>query len=136
MRTIVLIVIFSFADSIVQGSVLRCVIADSIARSELSVPDVRGEVFIFDVSTGIYTGFFLETGPYDLAKYLDITFRKFEFSVVNEKPMSRTYVSQADKIGGITVLILNTYLNEFVLWIGFAQPSPGGISFSGECIER
>lgn len=136
MRIILLIAIFSFAHSIVQGTVLHCIIDESNAQSELPVPEVYGEAFTFDMSTGIYTGFFLETGAYDLAKFLDITFRIFEFTVVSEKPMSRTYVSQADKIGGIAVLIFNTYINKFSLWIGIAQPSPGGVSFSGKCIDK
>ena len=136
MRIILLIAIFSFADSVAQGTVLRCIIDESNGRSELSVPEVHGEYFTFDLLTGVYTGFFLETAPYDLTKFLDITTRKFEFTIVSEKPMSRIYISQADKIGGIAVLIFNTYINKFSLWIGIAQPSPGGVSFSGKCIDK
>ena len=134
MRTVWLVAVsIALAAAVVRAEIVRCVVERSSTILEESVPAWRGETFTFDLQTGRYSGFFLETAPYDLTKFLDLTQRKFDFTLVSRRALSRTYLFDGERIGGVSILIINTYIHEFVLWMGLAIPSPGGITFTGKC---
>ena len=134
MRTVLLVAVsMSLAAAVARAEIVRCFVERSSTIVEVPVPSWRGETFTFDLQTGRYAGFFLETSPYDLTRFLDVTQRKFDFTLVRQGALSRTYLSDGEKIGGVSILIINTYRHRFVLWIGLAIPTPGGVTFYGKC---
>ena len=134
MRTLFLVAIsLSLAAAVVRAEIIRCVVERSSAIVEVPVPKWHEESFTFDLQTGRYEGFYLETSPYDLTKFLDVTQRKFDFTLVRKGALSRTYLSEGERIGGVSILIINTYIHQFVFWIGMSIPTPGGVTFDGKC---